>query len=62
MYLKIEIRNYGKTKFHSKKIPPKDNTDCICLSIVLIDSSFEIGENYYPQAYLEECKYVFVSK
>ena len=57
MYLKIKIRYYNKTNLHSKIVSPKYNTECICLS-VLIDSVFEIGENYHMQAYLEECKYV----
>ena len=32
------------------------------LSIVLIDSLFKIGKNYYPQVSLEECKYVVKEK
>ena len=27
-----------------------------CLSVVLIDSVFKMGKNYYPQVSLEECK------
>ena len=30
----------------------------ICLSVILIDSVFRTGKNYYPQAFLEECKYI----
>ena len=32
------------------------------LSIVLIDSLFKIGKNYYPQVSLEECQYVVKEK
>ena len=35
---------------------PKEGSCCICLSIILIDCIFEIGKNYYPQVFLEECK------
>ena len=27
-----------------------------------MDSVFRIGQNYYPQLFLEECKYVFEEK
>ena len=29
----------------------------IYLSVILIDSVFTTGKNYYPQVFLEECKY-----
>ena len=35
---------------------PKEVFHCICLSVILIDF-FRIGNNYYPQVFLEECKY-----
>ena len=44
------------TKFHDNEIP-KDGSRCICLSVILINSVFRTGKNYYPQAFLEECKY-----
>ena len=31
----------------------------ICLSVILINSVFKIDKNYYPQVYLEKCKFVF---
>ena len=37
---------------------PKETSHCICLSVVLTDSVFEMGKNYYPQVLLEECKYI----
>ena len=30
----------------------------VCLSVVLKDSVFKIGKNYYPQTFLEDCKYL----
>ena len=36
--------------FHNNKILKQ----CICLSVILVDSDFRTGNTYYPQ---EECKY-----
>ena len=41
---------------------PKEGSHCICLSVILIDSVFEMGKNYYPQVLLEECKYIVKEK
>ena len=30
--------------------------------MILIDSVFRTGKNYYPQVFLEECKYVVKEK
>ena len=30
--------------------------------IILIDSVYRIGKNFYPQLFLEECKYVVKEK
>ena len=32
------------------------------LSVMLIDSIFKTGKNYYPEVFLEECKYVVKEK
>ena len=34
----------------------------ICLSVILIDSVFRTGKNYYSQVFLEESKYVVKEK
>ena len=36
---------------------PEDNECCACLSIILSDSVVKIDYDYYPQMFLEECKY-----
>ena len=36
----------------------KEKTQCKCLSIIMLDSVIESDEKYYPQTFLEECKYV----
>ena len=45
------------TNFHNKKMP-KEKVPCKCLSIIMLDSVIESDEKYYPQTFLEECKYV----
>ena len=56
-YLKDKINFYnGKisTNFHNNKIP-RQGSQCICLSVILIDSVFRTGKNYYLRVFLE-CK------
>ena len=62
--LKAKIKSYNrkiKTNFYNNKIP-KEGSQFICLSIILIDSVFRAVENYYSQVFLEECKYVAKDK
>ena len=59
-YIKTKIKIYAGsiiTNFHNKKIP-KEKTPCKCLSIIMIDSVIRVNKKYYPQALLEECKYI----
>ena len=63
-YLKTKIKSYkGKinTSFHNNKIP-KEGSQCICLSVILIDSIIRIDNEYYSQVFLEECEYVVKEK
>ena len=63
-YLKAKIKSYnGKinTNFHNNEIP-KEDSQRICLSVILINSVFRTGYNYYPQVFLEECKYIVKEK
>ena len=51
-----KIKSYnGKisTNFHNNKIPKKDS-QYFYLSVILINSVFRTGKNYYPQVFLEE--------
>ena len=41
---------------------PKGDFQCVCLSVILIDSIFRAGNNYYLRVFLEECKYVVKEK
>ena len=54
-YLKAKIKSdNGKsnTNFHNNKIP-KEGSQSICLSVILIDSVFRTGNNYCRQVFLE---------
>ena len=50
-----------KSNFHNDKMS-KEDSHCICLSVILIDSVFEMGTKYYPQVFSEECKYIVKEK
>ena len=63
-YLKAKIKSYnGKihTNFYKNKMA-KEGSQCICLSVILIDSVYRTGKNYYLQAFLEEFQYVVKAK
>ena len=52
-YLKAKVKSYGKinTNFHNNKIP-KEDSQHICLLVILIDSVFRTGNKYYSQVLL----------
>ena len=59
-YIKTKIKSYnGKinANFDNNKMP-KEGSQCICLSVILIDSVYKKDKNYYPQVFLEKCKSV----
>ena len=52
-YLKVKIYTYnGKVNknFHNNKIP-KEGSQFTCLSVILIDSTFRTGKNYYQKCF-----------
>ena len=44
------------TNFYNKKVT-KQKAPCKCLSIIMLDSVIKANKKYYPQTFLEECKY-----
>ena len=46
------IRNFHNKKMSKEKVP------CKCLSRIMLDSVVKADGKYYPQTFLEECKYV----
>ena len=63
-YIKTKIKPYnGKinTNFQNNKIP-REGSQFICFSVILINSVLRTSKNYYPQVFLEECKYAVKEK
>ena len=63
-YWKAKIKSYNgeiNTNLHNIEIP-KEGCQCICWRVILADSVFRTGKNYYTQVFLEECKYVVKKK
>ena len=59
-YIKTKMKIYDGgmvTKSQCKKMP-KEKAPCKCLSIIMLDSVIKANKKYYPQKFLEECKYV----
>ena len=59
-YIKTKIKMYGdrvNTNFQGKKVP-KENASYRCISLIMLDSVIRVNKKYYPQTFLEECKYV----
>ena len=59
-YIKTKIKMYAGSiiaNFHNKKMP-KEKVPCKSLSIIMIDSVIKANKKYYPQTFLEECKYI----
>ena len=62
-YIKTKINIYASsiiTNFHNKKMP-KGKAPCKYLSIIMLDSVIKANKKYYPQTFLEECKYQIVT-
>ena len=64
-YIGTKIKIYNNrvyTNFQHNKIP-RDNEYFACLSAILLDSIFvNSDKEYYPQIFLEECKYLIKNK
>ena len=58
-YIKTKIKKYTDrmiTNFHNKKMP-KEKAPCKYLSIIMLASLIKANKKYWPQTFLEECKY-----
>ena len=58
-FLKTKIRSYGDEArdFHDKEAT-KVGSKYTCLAVISLDSFLKRDENYYPQVFLKECKYI----
>ena len=63
-YINTKIKTYNNnitTNFYNKtgfKEVPEEKVPHKCLSIIILDSVLYAYEKYYPQTFLEECKYM----
>ena len=58
VYDEAKIKSYNEkinTNLHNNKIP-KEDSQVIYLSVILIDSVLRTDNSYYPRVFLEECK------
>ena len=49
-----------KTNFHGQDVPY--NMYCNATAVLKIDSIYNQSKDYYPQTYVEECKYTNAKK
>ena len=59
-YIKTKVKVYDNrvnTNFKAKETP-KGDSSYKCLSLIMLDSVVKVGKKYYPQVFLEECKYI----
>ena len=59
-YVKTKMKVYDKKinrDFYSNKMP-KESSEFLCLSVILLHSVYIKDNKYYPQVFLEECKYI----
>ena len=63
-YINIKIKTYEDsitTSFYNKigfKEVPEEKVPHKCFSIIILDSVLYAYKKYYPQTFLEECKYM----
>ena len=58
-YLRVKVREFEgmkKTNFLGNGVP-KENMRYTCIACITIDSVMRMDKKYFPQVYLEECKY-----
>ena len=53
--IKKSCKRKTNEKFHNNKMS-KEDSQCICLSLILVDSVYRKDKKYYPQVFLEEYK------
>ena len=58
-YITTKLKTFSeviKTLFDGNEIP-KEKVEYICIACISIDSALKKDRKYYPQVYLEQCKY-----
>ena len=59
-YSKTKIKSYDDevTYFCDKKFLSNKFVNDTCLAVFSLDSALKKNDNYYPQVFLKECKYI----
>ena len=57
MKRKIKSQCDEVTDLYNKEIPKVDSNHT-CLGVISLDSTLKREENYYPQVFLKQCKYI----
>ena len=58
-YIKTKVKTFSeviKTISDGNKIP-EERVEYTCLACIIIDSVLKVDKKYYPQVYIEQCKY-----
>ena len=57
-YIKTKVKTFRMIKtLFSDDIIPKKSVECESISCISVDSALKIEKKWYPQVYLEQCKY-----
>ena len=54
---KIKFNDIEVTDFYDEKFPKVDSNHT-CLAVITLDSALKDDDNYYPQVFLKELKYI----
>ena len=62
-YIITKLKIFKKINLtFTDNVIPIEETHCICIPAIDIDSVLKIDKKAYPQAYLEQCKYKLIKK
>ena len=57
-YIKTKAKTFKTVKtLFSDDIIPEERVECECISCISVDSVLKIYKKWYPQFYLDQCKY-----
>ena len=57
-YIKTKVKTFKTVKaLFSDDIIPEEKVEWECISCISVDPELKIDKKYYPQVYLEQCKY-----
>ena len=57
-YIKTKVKTFKMVKtLFNDDIIPEEKVGCECMSSISVSSVLKLEKKYYPQVYLEQCKY-----